>query len=233
MFNERLFSIFFDFPFLQLDLFLFLDLVHVVFSLDASLLGQGRGFFLELFLSGFFEIGLDSLPLGLFKLFSFSRLSLTLLKGSLCSQSIDFSLSVSSLFLELSQTLDLSFFFFSQPLGLLLLLILSLVFFALMFSDGLIVIFFLLDSLLFFEQCLSISLSSLLHKQIDFSPLSLMRCLILFSHLFDVSLKLNLFLISQLLLLHSQNSSLLDLVNNDLGTLFPSLSFADFSLLLL
>lgn len=102
MFNERLFSIFFDFPFLQLDLFLFLDLVHVVFSLDASLLGQGRGFFLELFLSCFFKIGLDSLPLGLFKLFSFSRLSLTLLKGSLCSQSVDFSLSVSSLFLEFS-----------------------------------------------------------------------------------------------------------------------------------
>ena len=138
--NECLLSILFDFSLLQLDLLLLLNLVHVVLSFYSSLLGQGRGFLLELLLSCLLEVSLDTLSLGLFKLFSFSSLSFSLFEGSLCSQSIDFSLSIGSFLLELSKSLDLSFFFFSDSLGLLLFFEFLLVFKALVLCNSCILV---------------------------------------------------------------------------------------------
>jgi len=108
--DEGLLSIFFYLSFLQFYLLLFLNLVHVVFSLDSSLLSQSRGFFLELPLSGLLEIGLDPLSLGLFQLFSFSGTSLALFESSLCSECINFGLSISCFLLKLSESLDLTLF---------------------------------------------------------------------------------------------------------------------------
>ena len=102
VFDEGLLSVFFDLPFLQLDLLLLLDLVHVVFSFDTSLLCKSSSLLRELLLSGFFEVSLNSYPLCLLELFSFSGLSLALLESSLGSQSINFSLSISCLLLEFS-----------------------------------------------------------------------------------------------------------------------------------
>jgi len=203
VFDEGLLSIFFDLPFLQLDLLLLLDLVHVVFSLYTSLLGKGGCLLRELLLSSLFEISLDSLPLGLFKLFSFSGLSLALLKGSLGPQSINLGLSVSSLFLELSQTLDFPLFFFSNSLGFLLLFIFSLVLFALMVGNLIFVVLFFSSTFLLLEESLSVSLSRLSHQKVHLSPLSLMSYLIFLSHFLDVDLELDLFLVSELLLFHS------------------------------
>ena len=164
VFDESMFSVFLDLPFLQLDLLLLLDLVHVVFSLYTCLFGKGGGLFRELLLSSLFEVSLDSLPLGLFKLFSFSGLSLALFEGSLGSQSINLSLSVSGLFLEFSQTLDLPLFFFSYSLGLLLFLIFSLVLFTLMHSNSIILVLLLCGTFLFLKESLSIGFSRLLHQ---------------------------------------------------------------------
>lgn len=203
VFDEGLLSIFFDLPFLQLDLLLLLDLMHVVFSLYTSLLCKGGCLFRELLLSSLFEVSLDSLPLGLFKLFSFSGLSLALLKGSLGSQSINLGLSVSSLFLELTQTLDFPLFFFSNSLGFLLLLIFRLVLFALMVGNLILVVLFFSSTFLLLEESLSVSLSRLSHQKVHLSPLSLMSYLIFLSHFLDVDLELDLFLVSELLLFHS------------------------------
>jgi len=49
------------------------------------------------------------------------------------------------------------------------------------------------------------------------------------SHPLNISLKLDLLLISELLFFHSENSSLLNLINNDLGTLLSSICFSDLS----
>lgn len=59
-----------------------------------------------------------------------------------------------------------------------------------------------------------------------------MSSLILLSHFLDVGLQFELFLISELLLLHSYDSSLLDLVDDDLGTLLPGISLSHLSFLL-
>jgi len=164
VFDEGLLSIFFDLPLLQLDLLLLLDLVHVVFSFDASLLSKGRSLLRELLLSSFFEVSLDSHPLCLLELFSFSGLSLALLESSLGSQSVDFSLSISCLLLEFSQTLSLPLLLLSHSLGLLLLFVLSLILFALMFRNLGIVILFFLNTFLLFEESLGICFCCLLHE---------------------------------------------------------------------
>ena len=228
-----LLSIFFDLSFLQLDLFLFLDLVHVVLSFDTSLLSQGRSFFRELLLSCLFEISLNSLPLGLLKLFSFSCLSLALFKGSLGSQGINFGLSVSCLLLKLTKSLDFSFLLFSNSLGFLLLLEFLLILMSLMLGYFVILVLFLLGTLLLLKESLSICLSGLLHQQVDLLSLGLMSGFIFFSHLFDICLKFNFLLISKFLFLHSKDSSFLDLIDDDLSSLLPSLSLANLPLLFL
>jgi hypothetical protein len=59
-----------------------------------------------------------------------------------------------------------------------------------------------------------------------------MSCLIFFSHFFYVGLELDLFFISELLLFHSLDSSLLDLINDDLGSGFPGYNLTDLSFFL-
>ena len=186
--DEGLLSVLLDLSLLQLDLLLLLNLVHVVFSLDASLLSQSRGLLLELLLSSFLEISLDALSLGLLELFSFSGLSLALLEGSLSSESINFSLSVSSFFLELSETLDFSFFLLSDSLSFLLLFEFLLVLEALVLSNSVVLVLLFLLTFLFFKESLSIGLCSLFHEQVDFLSLGLMSCFILLSHFFNIGL---------------------------------------------
>ena len=80
------------------------------------------------------------------ELFNLSSVSLLSLICSFSSNGINFTLSISSLFLEISQLLDLSFFFISDPFFLHLVFILSLLFFLDVSKDG--IIFFLLSLLL-------------------------------------------------------------------------------------
>lgn len=102
-----------------------------------------------------------------------------------------------------------------------------------MLRNFVILVFLLLGTLLLLKKSLGISLGSLLHQQVDLLSLGLMSDFIFQSHLCDISLKLNLLLISEFLLLHSNNSSLLDLVDDYLSSLLPSLELTDLSLLLL
>lgn len=60
-----------------------------------------------------------------------------------------------------------------------------------------------------------------------------MSYLIFLSHFLDVHLKFDLFLISELLLLHSKDGSLLDLINDDLGTLLSGIGLSHLSFFLL
>jgi hypothetical protein len=103
--ESLLFSLFDSFL-LGFNLFLLLNLGHVVLFLDFSLLGEILLLFGKLSLPCNLKISLDSFSLKLFKSFSFSGLSLSLFEGSLGSQGIDFSLSISSLLLEFSESLD-------------------------------------------------------------------------------------------------------------------------------
>lgn len=230
MVNQSLLSILLNLSLLEFYLLLFLDLMHVVLSLNSSLFSQSRGFLLELLLSSFLKISLNSLSLGLLKLFSFSCLSLTLLEGSLSSKSINFSLSISSLLLQFSQSLNFTLFLFSLPLCLLLCLEFLLILDSLMLSNLCIMILLLLNSFLFFKKSLSIGFSGLSHKKIDLVSLGLMGSLIFLAHFFNIHLKLDLFFIPNFLFLHSLDCSLLNLINDNLCTLLSGLSFSSFSL---
>jgi hypothetical protein len=95
------------------------------------------------------------------------------------------------------------------------------------------VIFLLRSSLLFFDKRLSIGVGSLLHELINLLSLSLKSILIFSSNSIDVRQKLNSFLISELLFLHSKYSSFLNLIDYDLSALFLSLLFPCLSLFLL
>jgi len=203
--------------------------MHVIFSFNSCLFSQSRCFFLELFLSSDLHIGLNSLSLCCLELFSFSGISLTFLECSLGSQSINFSLSISSLLLKFSKSLNFALFFFSKSLSFLLSFEFFLIFISLMLSDLIVLALFLLFSSSFFHERLSIGFSCLLHKKVDLSSLSFMSSLIFFSHFLNVSLELDLFLITDFLFLHSLNSSLLNLINDDLSTLLSSIHFSNFS----
>ena len=207
--------------------------MHVVLSFDSCLFSQSSSFFLELFLSSNLHIGLNSLSLGCFELFSFSGHSFTLLKSSLGSESIDLSLSIGSLFLELSESLDFTLLFFLHALSFLLGLEFSLVFCALVLGDFIILVLFFLGSSLFFDESLGIGFGCLLHEEVDFLPLGLMSCLIFLPHLFYVGLELDLFFVSEFLFFHSLDSSLLDLIDDDLGSSLSSCNLSDLSFFLL
>ena len=163
MINESLFFAFFNFLFLHFCLLLFLDLVHVILSLYSSLFTKTRLFFCELFLSGDFEISLNSLSFGLFKSLSFSSLSFTFFKCSFGSQSINFSLSISSFFLQFSKSLNFSFFFILDSLSFKLCLIFSLIFCLLMSDYFIFRSFIFRGSFFFLNRRLLICFGSLSH----------------------------------------------------------------------
>ena len=81
--DEGLLLLLLDLLLLGLNLPLLLNLSHVVFSLDTSLVGETLLLLRELPLPGNFQVSLDSLSLELLESFSFSRLSLTLLESPL------------------------------------------------------------------------------------------------------------------------------------------------------
>ena len=154
--------------------------MHVIFSFDSCLFSQCRSFFLELFLSSNFHISLNSLSFSCLKLFSFSSISLTFLECSLGSQSINFSLSISSLLLKFSKSLNFALFFFSQSLSFLLSLEFFLIFCFLMHCDLIVKsLFFSLSSCLF-NKSLSVGFTCLLHKKIDFCSFGFMSYFISF-----------------------------------------------------
>lgn len=163
---------------------------------------------------------------------SLSGLSLTFFESTLGSESINFSLSISSLLLELSQPLDLSFFLILDSLGLklsfILLLVLGLLVLDYLFFVGLL----LSDPLLFLKGGLSVGLSSLLHEHIDSLSFLLLLILVLLLHFANVLEELEPLLVADFLLLHALHGPLLDLVDDDLGALLAGLSLLGFALLL-
>lgn len=214
-------------------LLLFLDLVHVVLPLHSSLLSQGRRLLLELLLSGLLEIGLNALSLRLLELFSLSGASLALLEGPLGPQGVDLGLSVRRLLLQLAEPLDLALLLLPKSLSLLLLFEFQLVLLALVLGDCLVLVLFFLDSSIFLDKCLGICLRGLLHEQVDLSSLGLVGDFVFLAHFLDVGLQLYLFLVTQLLLLHSLDGALLYLVNDNLRPLLPGSLLPHLALLFL
>lgn len=233
MFNEGILLLFFNLSFLLLDLLLLLDLIHVIFPLDSGLFGETGLLFRELLLSGNLKISLDSLSLLVLESFTFSGLSFSFLESSLGPKSINLSLSISSFFLELSKSLNFLFFFILNSSGLKLSFVLLLVLGSLILDDLLLVILFLTSSLLLLDERLGISLGCLFHQVVDSHSFSLTCFSILSLHLVDISQKVHLFLISDFLLSHSFDGSLLDLINDDLSAHLSGLMLSHFSFFLL
>ena len=233
MFNEGILLLFFNLSFLLLDLLLLLDLIHVIFPLDSGLFGETGLFLRELLLSGNLKISLDSLSLLVLESFTLSGLSFSFLESSLGPKSIDLSLSISSLFLELSESLDFLFFFILDSSGLKLSFVLLLVLGSLILNDLLFMVLFLTGSFLLLDQGLSICLGSLFHQVVDSHSFGLRCFSILSLHLFNIGQKVHLFLISDFLFSHSFDGSLLDLINDDLSTLLSGSMLSNFSFFLL
>ena len=230
--DESVLLLLFNLSLLLFDLLLLLDLEHVVLSFNSSLLCERALFLLELHLSGNLEISLNSLSLRMLKSFSLPSLSFTFLESSLGSKGIDLSLSIGSLFLEFSQSLDFSLLLVLDSLGFELSFVLLLVSSLLVSDDFLFLILLFLGSLFFFNQRLGVGLSSLLHQSVDSLSLGLGLLSVLLLHPFNVSEKFEPLLVSDLLLLHPLNGSVLDLINDDLSSLLSGDMLSSFSLLL-
>ena len=151
MLDEGLTFVFLDFTFLGFNLFLFLDLTHVVLTFNTSLLSQIYLLLIELSLSGLLKIGGNTLSLFMLKLLTKTSLSLTLLKGTFGSKSVNFSLSIGSLLLKFSELLDLTFLLILESLGFKLSFVLLLVLSTLIGDYGLLLVFFLLSTFLLLE----------------------------------------------------------------------------------
>ena len=186
----------------------------------------------ELPLASQLQVSLNPLSLLVLESLSLSGLSLTFFESTLGSESINFSLSISSLLLELSQPLDRSFFLILDSLGLklsfILLLVLSLLVLDYLFFVGLL----LSDPLLFLKGGLSVGLSSFLHEHIDSLSFLLLLILVLLLHFANVLEELEPLLVADFLLLHALHGPLLALVDDDLGALLAGLSLLGFALLL-
>jgi hypothetical protein len=168
------------------------------------------------------------------KVFSFllTSLTLTLLKRTLSPQSVNLSLTICSLFLKLSQTGDLSFFFLLDSLKLCLLFLLSLSLCPVVFNN-------LLLKILFLALSLILDLDSALVSLLDFADhpessffLGLQNLLLISFHLFSLSNHLLHLTLSHLLFLYPVEFSLLDLINDDEGALLLSLFALNLTLLL-
>lgn len=112
-------------------------------------------------------------------------------------------------------------------------LILLLVSCLLISNNFLLGVLFLLGSLLLFDKRLGIGLGSLLHENVDSLSLALSLLLVLLLHPLDVGEQLKSLLISDLLLLHPRDSSVLNLVNDDLSSLLSGERLPLLSLFLL
>ena len=220
-----------DLALLLLDLLLFLDLEHVVLSFDSGLLSEGALLLLELHLSSNLKISLNPLLLLMLKSFSLPSLSLTLLECSLRSQSINLSLSISSLLLELSESLDFSFLLVLDSLSFELGFVLFLVSGFLIGDDFVLSVFFFLRSLFSLDQGLGVGFGSLLHQDVDPLSFGLSLLSIFLLHSLDVAKKLQPLLISDFLLLHSHNGSILNLIDNNLSSFISGLLLSLFSML--
>ena len=117
-----------DLDLLEFLLFLLLDNSHELVSLLSSLETQESLLLSSLGFSSYLHVLQNSEFLLMLFSFLCSGMSLRLLKGSLSSESIDFSLSIGSLLLKLSEPLD-----FLLLLFLLSLLLLNYLFFSLSF----------------------------------------------------------------------------------------------------
>lgn len=149
--DEGLTFVFLDFTFLSFNLFLFLDLTHVVLTFNTSLFSQIYLLLIELSLSGLLKIGGNTLSLFMLKLLTKTSLSFTLLKSTFGSKSVNFSLSIGSLLLKFSELLDLTFLLILKSLGFKLSFVLLLVLSTLIGDDGLLLVLFLLSTFLLLE----------------------------------------------------------------------------------
>lgn len=102
-----------------------------------------------------------------------------------------------------------------------------------MLCNSLVLVLLFLKSSVLLNESLGICLSSLFHEQIDLLSLSLMGRLVLLAHFLDIGLQFDLFLVPKFLLLHAHDSPLLDLVDDDLGTLPSRTLFAHLALFFL
>jgi len=162
--------------------------------------------------------------------FSFSCLSFSFFESSLGSKGINFSLSISSFFLELSESLDFSFFLILYSLSLKLSFIFFLILSSLISNNTAFLICCFLGSLFFFNKRLSIGFGSLFHEHVNSLSLIFSSFLIFTFHSLYVGQKLESFFISNFLLLHSLNGSFLNLIDDNLSSLLSSNSFSGLSL---
>lgn len=126
---------------------------------SGSLVGQSRFLILELPESGDFEVLDDFSAVSSFSGFTLSLETLILFRGTLGSESIDISLSISGSLLKFTESLDLVLFFLSNAFGFSNLVFLSLSSLALVLQD----LFFHLSfvSLLLLSEIEGLSVRSL------------------------------------------------------------------------
>lgn len=114
---ERIFPLFLDLSFLILLILLLFDDSKELVTLSLSLLSEHDLTLYKLFTAGNIKIlCIQASFFSLLSLFS-AGFALTLFEGALCSQSIDFSLSVGSTLLKLTEALDLQLFFLLLSAG--------------------------------------------------------------------------------------------------------------------
>jgi hypothetical protein len=118
MVDHYIFLLRFNQSFFFFNFLLFFDNSHEFISFLFSLFSQSSFPFQELVLSCFFKFSKHCLFVLKFFSFFISCISFRFFKCPLCSQSIDFCLSILCLFLEFSKSLHFSFFFVLDSLFL-------------------------------------------------------------------------------------------------------------------
>jgi hypothetical protein len=215
MLLKHTFLFHFNSSFLFLNLLLLIQNSDEFISLLFGLFSQSRLLLIELSLPCFLQILQNLLSILHLPSFFVSSLSLALLKGSLRSQSIDFALSILSLFLQISESLNFSFLFFLDSSFLLHSLLFSQSLLSVVLHYFLVHVLFLLLFRVFNVDCPFISIFNFDYELLGSLLLDLLLFVFLQFELFDLSEHLVHFLLPQLLFLNSFNFSLFDLVNND------------------
>lgn len=200
---------------------------------SGGLLGESRFLILELPQSGDLEV-LDNFgAVSSFFSFASSLLTLVFFGGTLSSECVDISLSISSSLLKFTESLDLVLLLLSNASGFSSLGLLSLSSLALVLQDLFLKRSFASFLLLSEVEGLSVGSFNFDHHLGDgfllFGLLSVLNSVLVG----DVGKELELFLLSHLLLTHAETFTLLDLVDDNLSTAVLRLFAADLAVFLL
>ena len=215
-----------------LVLFLALNQTQEFHTLLLSLMSQSFLFIAELTGAGRLQVGLDVIFLLSFGFILGTSFSVKLFTSAFSFQIINFCLSVGSLLLEVTQTLQLLLFLGSETSGLTSFLLLNSVLGLLVIDDLLFEVLLVLTSFGFNLDGLFVGSFNFLKKLFDIIGFSLFLTEFLSFLLLDISEELLFLFVKNVLVTETFLFSLLDLVN-DLKSTSPSSDFAlSFTILL-